>query len=171
MTKKTEPKPVKKGVLRSTARALSPVGQSAALIKGPFQRLKGTLARFRESLSTQSGKAKQALKHPPSWASIEELESAWGITDANRTAVIRRLKWLMVGQAILLFVVLTSLLTIDTNNIIIFATSTIVVLSAVACVLTFMTTSMWRYHVLTTRRPVNFVQWLKGQQLSTDQED
>lgn len=102
---------------------------------------------------------REAITRPPRWASMDELEQAWGIDDGNRARVMRSLAVEIVLFLILMGVGLWQVLRwLDGSVGLSALMGGMIFLLGVVRVLV----AAWRLDVLRHRRPLNFVQWLTG---------
>ena len=122
------------------------------------QLLNGLNDKFRDRIVA----ANTALKRPPQWQNIAELEASWSITDNNRQMTIIALKRFAVGVCALLLLALVAVFSMQTNSIWVLVTGMVIGLMTVVTLLILLSTSIWRIQVLQSREPLNYVDWLLG---------
>ena len=106
--------------------------------------------------------ANAALRHPPEWTDIEELESNWGVDADNRNNVLAALKRFICGLSFLLVLVLLEMFTMHSDSAWILLASFVICFVTIVTLLVLISTSIWRLYVLEHREPLNYVDWLRG---------
>jgi len=112
--------------------------------------------------------AKRAIKHPPIWQTIEELEQDWAITSLNRVTVIRNIKWEILLW--LVFALATTFPFISmmlSENILMSITLFKIGLGLgwflfLNLALQKIVIGVWRLEVLVNRNPINLIEFFKG---------
>ena len=104
----------------------------------------------------------RAIKNPPTWQSIEEMEAGWKINDSNRVDEIRGRKVVRGFYLVLLIAALYYLSSFglsSTLEIIL----TLSVTTALFAVMSMILSISWQLHCLEKRDHINFIQYLKGE--------
>ena len=105
--------------------------------------------------------AKAAIRQPPVWSSIDDLEADWGIDDSNRSRYLR-LQWAYIGLlSLVLISIVIGVFSFRPGSALLLVASLLISTASCLVLLVVASISLWRIEVLMSRRVHSYPDWLR----------